>query len=364
MNNSMKQSKIKSKQLTKPNLVYLVADIYDHAKHLHKDHIQEWESLDSVIYLKNTIESIGYKCEIIEPFVQPELLLKKIQSHFKQNTNCPIIFNLVEGFQSRNREAWISAIAEMYGLYYTGSDAFSQCVSLNKELTKLIARSLHITTPRSFLIRDMNEIRNIKYPVFLKPNSEGSSLGIESDSIAHNFNSFTKKMIQLLKKYDEVLVEDYVDGIELTVGVIGNYPNYQCSEVARIEYNDKVYGQKIKTKAKMPEKLFFDIDSRVANRVKHATIKLCTKIKINGYGRLDFILDQKKKLQFLEINLTPGLSYKYSTFPLIFQQANLLYKDQIEKILELAIERNPIKYGLNFSMHTSHARKDRIKFID
>jgi D-alanine-D-alanine ligase len=125
--------------------IILIADIYPDNIKSSKHFYQEWESRDSINYLANVISSFAYIPEIIEPIKNRDKLLSELFSIIKNREESKtILWNLVEGFYSPNREAYIPSLAEFFGIPFVGSDASAQILSLNKKLTLDIAKSLGI----------------------------------------------------------------------------------------------------------------------------------------------------------------------------------------------------------------------------
>ena len=122
--------------------VILLADIHDSFPNLNSEDKQEWESKKSIYYLIETIFNLGYDVVLLEPKKGKLAVLETLKSILENpNIDC-ILFNLIEGFRSRNREGYIPAIGEFLGIAYTGSDAYAQNISLDKHLTKLIINDL------------------------------------------------------------------------------------------------------------------------------------------------------------------------------------------------------------------------------
>ncbi|MBP7284587.1 MAG: D-alanine--D-alanine ligase [Leptospiraceae bacterium] len=320
--------------------VIVFADIYESAPFLNKRDIQEWESQKSIDFLQKTIFSLGYDCIIVEPHNSKLVVIDCIKSILdNSNVDSPILFNLVEGYGSRNRESYIPALGEFFGIAYTGSDAYSQGISLDKNLLKQIVKGLGVPTKHSFLIENISQIpTNMYYPLFMKPNGEGSSLGINESSIIRSYRDLETHLPNLLQEFDSVLFEEYLAGDDLTLGIFGNYPCYEATKVARLTYPSDIYSEEIKSKDSMPEKLFFLMDSKLEKKIQGDSILICKKLKVSGYARLDWKLDKRGNPFFLEINLTPGLSRYYSSLPICFESNMGNYLDLIKKILQFGYE--------------------------
>jgi D-alanine-D-alanine ligase len=324
--------------------IILFADIYESFSELDSRLKQEWESRASIEYLMEVLKILDYEVELIEPKINLEFFLSNLKSYSRENT---IFFNLVEGYTSRNREGYIPSLAEFLGFPYIGSDAYTMAISLDKFLTKKIAKELSIPTLDSKKWNlNSPEIFETTFPVFLKPNSEGSSLGIHSENICRNQEELDVVSKKLLSQFFEIISEPYLSGYDLTVGVFGNYDSYAPTKVARIEYKTSVYDEKIKSKSEMPEKLFFDLDKTIELEIQRYSISLCSELKVNGYARLDWKLDEFGKPFFLEINATPGLSFYYSSLPICYQHSFGDYTSMIQMLIDLSLIR--YKQDLSF----------------
>ncbi|TGN18652.1 D-alanine--D-alanine ligase family protein [Leptospira idonii] len=297
---------------------------------------QEWESSESIQNLKNTILGLGYDPVILSnPKEIVHFILDFIE---RKNRDDLIVWNFVEGYFSRNREGYIPSLCEYLGVCHTGSDGFSQSLTLNKFQTKLLANHLGISTPKFELIGPQNsesKPASLSFPLFAKPNGEGSSLGISETNIIKNEIQFRDRIPSLLEEFGEVLLEEYIEGADLTLGVIGNHPNYEVTPIARVEYPGAVYSEEVKTKDGMPETLVFDVSEEIFRQAEKKSIHLAEIIRFSGYARIDFIL-KEDRLYFLEINLTPGFSNIYSSLPEVWEKSGKKYSDLIRSVLDLA----------------------------
>ncbi|MCE9500174.1 MAG: hypothetical protein K8R21_06715, partial [Leptospira sp.] len=323
--------------------VVILADIYESFSFVNPHLRQEWESFQSIEYLRASVEKSGYKVILIEPAKDKRILLSAIDKYFdplsafyKKNGNL-IFFNLIEGFRSRNRESYVPGFSEFFGFPHTGSDAFAQCISLNKDLTKKMAAESGLPVKQSVVLHDINEISQITFPfpVFAKPADEGSSLGIFDRNVIRNRFQLVEVLTLLFQEFDSVMVEEYIDGPEFTLGIVGNKGNFQASKVARITYPAEIYSHEIKSKEEMIEKLEFGDEFPFEKEIQSWTICLCEKLRVSGYARADWKFNGSGIPFFLELNLTPGLSFKYSSFPVCYEATFGDYDSMIKRIIDL-----------------------------
>jgi D-alanine-D-alanine ligase len=330
--------------------VLVLADIYPNSKNQSENLFQEWESEESINYLLTTLKLLGHSPEILEPRFHKVEILKRLQSILeKKEEPNTIVWNLVEGYFSPNREAYIPSLAEFFGIPFAGSPANAQIISLNKELTLRIAKSMGIPTPQFRICESKNGIPLIKeeeFPVFVKPVFEGSSLGINSNSIIHKQQDLVEHISSIAEAYFPLLIEEYLPGKEFTVGIMGQNERLRSLRICEI-ITEGVYSEIVKSKASLTEKIIPQ-DENIFPEIKISTIMLSKKIGASGYGRADWKLNKLGKPVFLEINLTPGLSPFYSSFPITYEEGKDSYLKMISEILEISIlEYNSLsrRYG-------------------
>lgn len=145
-------------------------------------------------------------------------------SYFKNN-RVDMVFNIAEGQCGKFRESEIPAILDYLNIPYTGSNTFSLALALNKAFTKKILKAEEIPTPlfQIFTKGDEELNPNLKFPLIVKPNREGSAKGINASNVVDNQESLFNKIKEIKDLYkQEVLVEEFIDGKELTVGILEN----------------------------------------------------------------------------------------------------------------------------------------------
>ncbi len=328
--------------------VFLLVDIYE-SSNLDFTYIQEWESLESIQVIKHTLEELGHEVYIFEPIKEKNKLLSELSKIKPSEKKYTILWNLVEGFFSRNREAYVPSLAEFLGFPFTGSDAYAQIISLNKYLTKQIANEIRIPTCKSLLWMNPNEpLELLDFPFFIKPNGEGSSLGISQKNIIYSIKDWQIFLNSLDERFFPLLLEEYLPNTEYTVGILGSRKNLKPTRVLEVRYPHLVYGSETKSKSKMPETFHLISNTQKENLIQEASIQLAKKLGVSGYARVDWKEDKEKNPKFLEINLTPGLSALYSALPICAKFSGISYSQLLENILKFALEDYELvsrKYG-------------------
>lgn len=205
---------------------------------------------------------------------------------------------------------------ELLNLPYTGTDA--RLYDPPKELMKYVAFTQGIKTPAYVLIKNINDIEasdlKIRFPLFVKPAKAGDSLGIDENSLVHTKEKLLQKAAALLPEYDELIVEEYINGREFTVMI---------AEDAGSENQYKVYkpiefifppGKQFKTYALKTSELHPECnvpvtDAALDQQLRKAAQQIFKGFEGIGYARIDFRMNEKGELFFLEINFTCSVFY-------------------------------------------------------
>ena len=229
-----------------------------------------------------------------------------------------IFVNLCEGYLEWSVPS-IDVIhsLELLDLPYTGPNAL--LYDPPKELMKYVAYTCGINTPPYVIVRNLNQINKaastLSFPLFIKPGKAGDSLGIDADSLVKDEAGLRKKVGDLLEEYPEILVEEYIPGREFTVLVAADADNKDTCTV----YNPLEFifpeGKKFKTYSLKTSELHKECnvpchDILLSGRLKESAAKIFKAFKGMGYARLDFRMNDKNQLFFLEINFTCSVFYE------------------------------------------------------
>lgn len=213
--------------------------------------------------------------------------------------NPNLVFNICEGFHGPARESVYAAILEQLGLNYSGPDSTNMLVCHNKFLAKKLLKD-DVLVPFGYVIKNKNEIKflsNIKFPVIVKLNSEGSSMGMTKDSVVYNFDSLNKEVTRFIDTYNRgVLVEQYIKGQDISMiyveglGALG-----PCIVNCDSEFYDY--------EMKSDKDDTVDISTLDGNfdELKMIVENIARKLDIKGYAKLDFRISDGK-FYLIEVN--------------------------------------------------------------
>jgi D-alanine-D-alanine ligase len=239
-----------------------------------------------------------------------------------------IIFNALHGGIGENGsvQAWM----DENGIKYTGSGSLASSLCMDKAKSKEIAKSKGIDTPKWQLLTNPDDEIEIECPFVVKPNDQGSTVGL---TIVKNQRSIKSAIRKALKYGTDVIIEEYIDGKELTIPIIGNRP----FPVVEINPAHDLYDYECKYTPGMSEyNCPAELDKILLNKIEYNTIILFEIFGCSIYARADYILDKSGIPYFLEMNTLPGMT-STSLVPKSANAKGLTFKQLIAKIIQLSL---------------------------
>ncbi|MFC1920115.1 ATP-grasp domain-containing protein [Chloroflexota bacterium] len=308
------------------------------------DALEEYDSVETVNTIKSTFESAGHTVIMLGGGTEflDNILSKEVD----------IVFNIAEGRGSgRSREAQIPAILEMLNIPYTGSDPQCMAVCLDKPLTKVLVKPSGIITPRWIVIKDERELtatawKGFPFPAIVKPAHEGSSKGVRSTSLVNSPEEAEEEVSIQLKSYRQpVMVEEFIDGDEITVGITGNSPP-EVLGIMRILPREKsehfVYSLEVKrdwerlVDYECPAKL----SDEIIRSLKEYSAKIFEVLGCRDFARVDFRVSHDGVPYFIEMNPLPGLG-DYSDLVIMAKKLGWTQGELITAVFDTSLKRYP-----------------------
>lgn len=281
-----------------------------------------------------------------------EANLDALEKFKKLKSKIDLIFNIAEGRNGESRESYIPIILEQLKIPYTGSGPLALALTLNKAKAKEILLFHKIPTPRFQLFKTNKEklSRKLQFPLFVKPNAEGSSKGIWDDSIVQDKKSLYKRIKEIIKKYrQEVLVEEYLDGREFCVAIWGNDKETEVLPLVEVNFRDlkplTKYVDSFESKHFWPpDKVLPHRQPKISKKLEQKIKKICLKayrvLNCKDFARIDLRLDRAGHPHILEINPLPAIGPGTTDgFTEAAETAGYNYKKMINKIVEIARKR-------------------------
>jgi len=316
------------------------------------DYFSEYDSEHTINAIISALKTKGHVVDAID-VEYPRLL-----SYFRKN-RVDMVFNIAEGRCGKFRESEVPAILDYLNIPYTGSNTFSLALALNKALTKKILKAENIPTPNFQVFTKGNEELDpeLKFPLIVKPNCEGSAKGISKSNVVFAKGALFEKIKETIETYrQEALVEEFIDGKELTVGILENgkttiLPILEidfstCSNSGEYFYSwrMKEYQGNVELGLIPTFHCPARLDKHTEAKIKEIALKTHHAVCCLDISRTDIRLGRDNVPYVLEINPLPGLDPHESNFPIMAYAAGIKYEDLIEAILMSASQR---RKGLN-----------------
>jgi D-alanine-D-alanine ligase len=259
-----------------------------------------------------------------------------------------LVFNLAEGQGiSRSREARVPAVLEMLGIPYTGSDPMTLANTLDKDCAKRLVQAAGVAVPQGFVVDDSpSSILDspLSFPLLVKPAWEGSSKGIRNNCLVTRVEDLDSAIATLQQDHHQpVLVEEFIDGDELTVGVFGNDPP-EVLGVMRIRPRQPTprFIYSLEVKRDFVRQVRYECPAQIPpsglGAVGQSALKVYGALGCRDVARVDFRLRDGVPY-FLEVNPLPGLNPQTSDLVILARLCGWSYEKLIETILQAAITR-------------------------
>jgi len=228
-----------------------------------------------------------------------------------------LAFNMCEGIDGiASLEPAVIGVMELFGIPYTGSSSYTTGVTLRKHVVNTLLDRAGLPIPRFGVVRRGMPLPSVGFPAICKPAAEDASLGIEQRSIVRNTRQMAARVEAMLKSWDEILVQRYIAGREVNVGVLGN----TVLPIAEIDFSkmpegkwkvvtytskwhtgsDEDLGAMPKCPAKLP--------ARLAKEIRDVALAAWNTVGGTGYGRVDMRIDENGKPWILEVNANPDIA--------------------------------------------------------
>ena len=260
--------------------------------------------------------------------------------------NPDLVFNICEGYNGPARESVYGAILEQFKYNYSGPDSTNLLMCHNKFLVKNLLKD-YIDCPKGYSICEENDIellKDIQFPVIVKLNSEGSSMGMDEKSIVNSYDELKKQVLFLLERYDRnVLVEEYIEGQELSmiyvegIGALG-----PCI----VNCDSEFYDYEMKTIK--DDTVDIQPTSGEFESLKNIVLTIAKKLDIKGYAKIDF-MKKDDKYYLIEVNSQVSF-HPTGEFITCAKTDGYSFDDIINYIVENALKTSRKKNSIGYKV--------------
>ena len=259
-----------------------------------------------------------------------------ISAYLKKMLSSDLVINALHG--GDGEDGTIQAYLDLHNIPYTGSGSKASKISMDKNHSKIIAQSLNISTPKWFLIKRSKDfdiklhysnISKFDFPFVVKPSDEGSTHGL---TIIQKNDDIEKAIIRAFEFSDEILVEKFISGRELTIGILGD----KTLPIVEIKPSHDHYDYDCKYKEGLSDYVVpAQLSDSLGEKISEDAMNIHEALGCRHYSRVDFRINDNDEYYFLEINTLPGMT-STSLLPKAAKAAGLDFIDLIQTIINMA----------------------------
>nr|WP_245960384.1 D-alanine--D-alanine ligase [Hydrogenivirga caldilitoris] len=219
----------------------------------------------------------------------------------------------------------VQGLLDIMGIPYTGSGVLGSAIAMDKEITKRLLSSEGIPTPPWTCVKRGGSVPNWSlFPAVVKPADQGSSVGL---SVVYTQDELEKAVKELFELTDKVLVESFVEGRDMTVGILKD----KALPVIEIRPKKGIYDYESKYTKGATEYVFLE-DEALSEELQDMALRVHNLLQLRDFSRVDFRVDREGKPYVLEVNTVPGMT-ELSLFPMACKRAGIDFKEMLVIIL-------------------------------
>lgn len=303
----------------------------------------EFDREETIDELAGALEALGHNVDRIGN-------VRQLAGRLVAGASWDLVFNICEGLAGPSREAQVPCLLEAYGVPYVFSDALRMALCLEKGLTKTVAAAAGVPTSPFVSVASPEDVALVEFdgPWFVKPIAEGTGKGCDPASIVRDRADLSTACERLLNQYCQpVLVERFLPGREVTVGILGT--GHEAEVLGTLEIvllgdaEPEVYSYDNKERCEVL------VEYRPVSSREDVVVAAAERIALHAWralgcrdgGRIDLRCDAEGRPLFLEVNPLAGLHPQHSDLPMIATSVGMPYVELIGRIVESAKKRLP-----------------------
>ena len=299
----------------------------------------EFDAAETIAGLVSVLEALGHTVVRIGSVTS---LVQRLAAGERWD----LVFNYAEGMFGLGREAQVPALLDAYQIPYTFSDAVVMALALHKGLTKRIARDLGVRTPAFAVVEQAGDVDavDLPFPLFVKPLAGGTSLGISAASHVTSRSELAAACEALLRRFRQpVMVEQFLPGREMTVGIVGTGRDARTLGVLEVLFSNRAepHGYSYLNKKDWVGRVDFSLaNDAVAADAAAMALAVYRGLGCRDAARVDCRCDAHGQVHFVEINPLAGLA-PYSDLVIVAERTGVTHSQLVKQILTSAVARLP-----------------------
>jgi D-alanine-D-alanine ligase len=298
----------------------------------------EFDKEETISAIETELQNLGYRVDRIGH-------VKALTKRLAAAERWDLVFNICEGLRGTARESQVPALLDAFDIPYVFSGPATLGLTLDKALTKHVVRDLGIPTAEFGVISRPSDIAEVKlaFPLFLKPNREGTGKGISSQSRVANPESLARVALDLLNRFRQpVLVETYLPGREFTTGVVGHGSATRALGTMEVLFTDAAESTDYSylNKADYEDRVHYRaVSGEVAQECAEVAVAAWRGLGCLDGGRVDLRMDDTGRVCFVETNPLAGLNPIHSDLPILCRLHGIGYAQLLGEIMTAALQR-------------------------
>lgn len=301
--------------------------------------VMEFDGEETIAALEGALAQLGHQVERVGRGVE-------LAGRLAAGRRWDLVFNIAEGVRGRSREAQVPAVCEMFEQPYTFSDPLTCAVTLDKPVAKRLVRDCGLpTAPFAVVAAEADASRvDLPPPLFVKPAAEGSSKGVDGRSKVASREELASACVDLLAAHGQpVLVESFLPGREVTVGIVGNGGEAEVvgvMEVSFVDGGDRDAYTAL-NKGDFERRIAYHLldGEPLARAAREVALGAFHALGCRDAARVDLRCDGAGVPCFLEVNPLPGLNPRTGDLPILARLAGIEHRDLLGRIVEAARKR-------------------------
>ena len=301
--------------------------------------VLEFDGLDTVAGLEGALVGLGHRTERVGRG-------RELARRLAGGERWDLVFNICEGAWGRSREAQVPALCELFDQPYTFADPLTCALTLDKAMAKRVVRDHGLPTAPFAVVASPEDAAAVELPapLFLKPVAEGSSKGVTGRSLVRDRGELAAACRELLARFHQpVLVEAFLPGREVTVGIVGHGEGARTVGVLEVSFTARAEtaAYTALNKEEYQERVAYRVltDDPLAPPARALALAVFTALGCRDAARVDLRCDDAGVLHFLEVNPLPGINHVRSDLPIMARLGGMPYGALIGAIVESARER-------------------------
>jgi D-alanine-D-alanine ligase len=299
------------------------------------DETAEFDKKETIDALVIALEKLGFQTDPVGNVFQ-------LVDALAAGKRWDLIFNITEGLYGDGRESVVPALLDQYKIPYVFSGPVIMGLALNKHIAKLVVAAAGVPVSPGCLITGVNDLDKcqLRYPLFVKPVSEGTGKGITEKSLVNSQKELKEMAEWIITVFKQpALVEEYLPGREFTVGIIGTGDEaHAIGGMEVICSNNLPYSVEVKENYQ-DYCSYIPLDRDIADECKSVALHAWKALGALDGGRIDLKADRSGKICFIEANPLAGLNPVHSDLPILSGMYGIDYQQLIEMIMNSAIKR-------------------------